>query len=128
MPQKITFGNTYNFGKLTFLILKEKQSYTGVCLEFDLIVNAPTPEEAREHIEDLASGWLENVKKNKLSENLLNKRAPEKYWKIAEQKEKEIEAVKVARSAHKLIPQRETSSSQLFFSIVQKYFDTNSLA
>lgn len=127
MSRKIILRNTYNFGKLTFLILKEKQSYTGVCLEFDLIVNAPTPEEAREHIEDLASGWLENVRKNNLSEGLLNKRAPQKYWKMAEQMEKEIEAEKIARSAHKQMSQRETSSSQLFFSIVQKY-GTNSLA
>lgn len=119
MNKQLAFNNTYDFGRLTFLILKESKSYTGVCLEFDLTVHAPTAEKAKEHIEDLASGWLKNVIKNHLPEELLNKSAPKKYWKMAKLIEKQIEARKEQFTVKKTpaLPK----SQELYFSIVQNY-------
>jgi len=119
MNKKLAFNNTYNVGQLTFLILKENKSYTGVCLEFDLTIHAPTAEKAKEHIEDLASGWLKNVIKNRLPEELLNKSAPKKYWKIAKLIEKQVEARKEQFAAKKApsLPKNQ----ELYFSIIQNY-------
>lgn len=120
MIGKLAFNNTYNSGRVTFLIFKEKKLYTGVCLEFDLMVQAPTPEEAREHIEDLASAWLKNVIKNRLPEKLLNKSAPKKYWAIAKEIEKKVETKRGQLTIAKLA-QRPNAPSVLYFSIVQNY-------
>lgn len=130
MKNKLTISNTYNSGRMTFLILKEKKSYTGVCLEFDLTVQAPTLEEAKEHIEDLANGWLKNVRKNHLPESLLNNPAPKRYWDISETISKEIEANRTeSKRATSLLSQNPTSvKSSLLFSIVQNYLSNNSLA
>lgn len=81
---KNRFGNTYGSGKVTFLFMKEKGKYIGVCLEFDLIVQTDTFSEAVEEIEDYAKLWHRNIVKNRLSEKLLNKPAPRKYWEIHE--------------------------------------------
>lgn len=80
MSKKLIFNNTHKSGRMTFFAFKEKDSFIGVCLEFDLVVKADSLKEAIEHIEDLASGWLENVMKNNLPEELLNKPAPNEYW------------------------------------------------
>jgi len=80
--KKLRFNNTYDSGKLTFIMFKEGNKYTAVCLEFDLLTQAKNPKAAEERISDYAKAWLTNVKKNKLSEKLLNQPAPQKYWKI----------------------------------------------
>ncbi|KKR49926.1 MAG: hypothetical protein UT84_C0017G0014 [Candidatus Curtissbacteria bacterium GW2011_GWA1_40_16] len=120
MIRKLAINNTYNFGRVTFLILKEKKLYTGVCLEFDLVVQAPTPEETKEHIEDLASAWLKNVIKNRLPEKLLNKSAPKKYWAIAKEIENKVET-KRGQLAITRLAQKPDKPSVLYFSIVQNY-------
>lgn len=79
---KLQFNNTYKSGRVSFLVFKEGKDYVGVCLEFDLIVREDMKEEAQEAIVDYTRAWLENVKENKLSEELLNRPAPKKYWKI----------------------------------------------
>lgn len=126
MIKKISFRNTYNFGRVSYLVIKEKSLYTGVCLEFDLVVKAPTQEEAKEHIQELATSWLRNVIKNRLPEKLLNKRAPAKYWKIAEEIDKKIEAGENQLIRARSVQQRRVPS-ELFFSIVQNYLGNNLL-
>ena len=87
----LRFNNTYESGTLTFLYIQDKKrgNFIGVCLEFDLEVEAKTFLEVQEKIEDYAKLWLENVRVNKLSEELLNKAAPEKYWKIVNELEEQ---------------------------------------
>ena len=87
--KKLRFNNTYESGRVTFIIFKDKKidKFIGVCLEFDLEVEAETTSEAQNMVQDYAQLWLENVRKNKLSEELLNKSAPEEYWNL----EKELE-------------------------------------
>ncbi len=81
--QNLRFNNTYESGSLTFLFLQEKpKRYIAVCLEFDLEAEAGSLMEAQEKIEDYAKLWLENVKENKLSQELLNKSATQEYlWR-----------------------------------------------
>lgn len=113
-------NNTYDSGRMTLLVLEEQKGYTGVCLEFNLVIKAPTIEEAKEHIEDLANAWLKNVQKNHLSEKLLNNPAPRKYWKISEVIEKQIASRKVAHKKELRKP-GDLDSRSFFFSIVQNY-------
>lgn len=89
--QNLRFNNTYESGSLTFLFLQEKQTkrFKAVCLEFDLEADAESVAEAQEKIEDYAKLWLENVRENKLPEELLNKSAPQEYWDIANALEEE---------------------------------------
>lgn len=82
--KNLLYNNTYNQGSMTFIVVKEKNNYVGVCLEFDLVTEDKNPKIVMEKIEDYARGWLKNVVKSKLSEELLNKPAPKKYWKIYE--------------------------------------------
>lgn len=121
---KPQFKNTYEFGQMTILVIPEGKSYTGVCLEFDLVVKAPTREKAKEHIEELAYSWLENIKKNKLSEKLLNKRAPEKYWRISEAIDKMREARRTL-SRKEIKPTQQISQSDFIFSIWQNLLGSN---
>ena len=91
MKKKLMFNNTYQSGAVTYLIFKEKDKFVGICLEFDLEIEADTLKKAQERIQDLSQGWLYNVVKHKLSEDLLNKPAPKKYWKIFEDVKEKME-------------------------------------
>lgn len=89
--QNLKFNNTYESGSLTFLFLQEKltKRFIAVCLEFDLEAEAESITEVQERIEDYAKLWLENIRENKLPEELLNKSAPQEYWDIANALEEE---------------------------------------
>lgn len=93
--KKLRFNNTYESGRVTFIIFKDKKidRFIGVCLEFDLEAEAETSSEAQSIIQDYAKLWLENVRENKLPEELLNKSAPAEYWDL----EKELEAQRESR-------------------------------
>lgn len=82
MGKKLIFNNTYKSGHMSYLVIKDKKGHKGVCLEFDLIINCDTLDEAKEQITELSRAWLENVIKNKLPEELLNKPAPAKYRRM----------------------------------------------
>ncbi len=84
MSKKLQFNNTYESGHYTLLVIKEGKKYTGVCLEFDLIIKAETLDRAKERIMDYTKAWLENIQKNRLPEELLNRAAPDKYWGISD--------------------------------------------
>ena len=74
--------NTKKRGQFTIFAYREKPNqYKGVCLEFDLIEEGENSQEVMEQIKEAAIGYLKTVIDNKLSDNLLNKKAPEKYWK-----------------------------------------------
>lgn len=115
--KKLRFNNTYESGRVTFIIFKDKKidRFIGVCLEFDLEAEAETSSEAQSIIQDYAKLWLENVKENKLSEELLNKSAPEEYWDL----EKELEEQRESRE--KIINNYTSSVRVPFFSVFRLY-------
>mgnify|MGYP001571762455 CR=1 FL=1 len=82
--KSLKFNNTYDRGVMTFLVGPENGKFVGVILEFDLIVYADTFEQAKKEIVDYGWLWLRNARKNKLPEEVLNRPAPKKYWKIHE--------------------------------------------
>ncbi len=78
-------NNNYQSGRMSFLVISEKKKFVGICLEFDLEAEGKTPEEAMERIRDLAQAWLENIMKNKLPLELLNRPTLDKYWDYYEE-------------------------------------------
>ena len=84
MTKKLLFNNTYESGSTTvFIYGKGKDNkYTGVCLEFGLVIEATSMEKAEECINDVTETYFKNVVENKLSEELLNRPAEKKYWEI----------------------------------------------
>ncbi|MFQ6049979.1 MAG: hypothetical protein ACE5J0_03025 [Candidatus Paceibacterales bacterium] len=74
--------NTKREGKFTLFVYQEKPNYyIGVNLDFDLIQEGKTAPETMERIKEASLGYLETVIKKNLSNNLLNRPAPEEYWK-----------------------------------------------
>ena len=101
MKNALIFNNTYHSGRARVFIYKDRGKYIAVCLEFGLIVAAKTLENARECINNVTQSYLSNVLENKLSEKLLNRSAPKKYWKIYEeiiQKEQELISLQEQKS------------------------------
>lgn len=78
----LLFNNTKERGVTTRIIYQEDNHYVGACLEFDLEVEGKTIKEAEERLDEYTRSWLENVNKNNLSDELLNRPAPKKYWEI----------------------------------------------
>lgn len=73
--------NTKESGTIEFLVYKEGVSYVGVCLTFDIVEEGSNPVELMNSIKEAAGLHLETVTKNNLPDELLNRYAPEEYWK-----------------------------------------------
>ncbi len=74
--------NTKKRGQFTTFVYQEKPNhYIGVCLEFDLIEEGGNTQEVMNQIKEASLGYLKTVIKNKLSDDLLNKKPSEKYLK-----------------------------------------------
>ena len=83
--KNLLFNNTYQSGNIHSFVFKEGEKdkyFTGVALEFDLVVQATTPTKAEECLMDAVENYLKNVVENDLSEELLNQPADKKYWQI----------------------------------------------
>lgn len=107
MKNTLIFNNTYRSGRARLFIYEDKGKYIAVCLEFGLIIGAKTLDKARECIKDITESYLGNVLENKLSEKLLNRPAPKKYWKIYEgimQKEQGLTKLPEQRSTSINLP------------------------
>lgn len=77
-------GNTKKSGVIKFLIYREKgdSMYTAVCLTFDIVEHGNNIDELKESIQEAAKLHLESIVKNNLNDKLLNRSAPQQYWKI----------------------------------------------
>jgi len=74
--------NTKNKGTIEFLVYKEGKTFVGVCLTFDIVEEGSDSERLMESIQEAAQGHLEVVRKNNMSDDLLNRHAPKEYWNI----------------------------------------------
>ncbi len=72
--------NTKQSGTTEFLVYKEDSGYVGVCLTFDIVEEGSDPIELMKSIKEAAELHLETVMKNDLSDELLNRYAPNEYW------------------------------------------------
>ena len=75
--------NTKHKGLVRFLIYRDKgdSHYTAVCLDFDIVEQGDDLNELKKSIEEAARLHLESVIANDLDNKLLNRSAPQKYWK-----------------------------------------------
>lgn len=72
--------NTKEKGMVEFFVYHERNSYVGVCLTFGILEEGTNSLALMESIKEAAMLHLEVVVKNNLSDELLNRHAPKKYW------------------------------------------------
>ena len=83
--------NTKEQGTIECLVYKEGKTFVGVCLTFDIVEEGDNPTELMRSIKEAAELHLETVIRNNLTDELLNRYAPEEYWKKYFETAKEIE-------------------------------------
>lgn len=91
--------NTKKSGIVRFLYIKYEDRVVGVCLDFNILEEGKNFDEVRKHLETAAKLHLITVCKKKLSDDLLNRHAPKKYWELYEQ----LQSAKLAKK-RKSIP------------------------
>lgn len=74
--------NTKESGLIEYIVYKKGNSYVGVCLTFDIIEEGNDPNKLMLSIQEAAKLHLKVVRDRKMSDELLNRHAEEKYWKI----------------------------------------------
>lgn len=76
--------NTIKNGSITFLIFKKKSErrYTGVCLDFGIVIQDKDEYSLKCELEKAALGYLKSVAKGKMNESLLNNQAEDEYFNI----------------------------------------------
>lgn len=72
--------NTKERGRIEYLTYKDEDKYVGVCLTFDIVEEGDDPIALMKSVEEASLLHLEAVIKENLSDNLLNRYAPEEYW------------------------------------------------
>ncbi len=72
--------NTKERGIIECLVYKESNIFVGVCLTFDIVEEGDNPTELMKSIREAAELHLETVIRNNLTDELLNRYAPEEYW------------------------------------------------
>ncbi len=72
--------NTKKEGTIESIIYKQGKTYVAVCLTFDIVEEGQNPTELMKSIKEAAELHLETVVKNNLSDDLLNRYAPQEYW------------------------------------------------
>lgn len=73
--------NTKKQGFIEFFVYPEKKQFVGICLTFDIVLEGKNPSKIMQGLQDAASLHIKTVKKNNLSDDLLNRYAPDEYWK-----------------------------------------------
>ena len=106
--------NTKKEGVIEFLVYKEGKSYVGVCLTFDIVEEGNDPSELMKSIREAAELHLEVVIKNDLSESLLNRYAPEEYWKIYFETAKKLENPSLATTNSLIVSPYQSSLTAQF--------------
>ena len=83
--------NTKERGVIEFLVYKEKNTFVGVCLTFDIVEENNNPVDLMKSLKEAAELHLETVRKNGMTDDLLNRYAPDEYWKKYFKAAREIE-------------------------------------
>ena len=84
LDAKIKTQNTKKQGLISFLVAKQKgeNNFIGVCLTFNIVQEDNDPERLLRSLQESAKLHLETVLEKNLPDELLNRPAPKKYWKI----------------------------------------------
>ncbi|OGF63158.1 hypothetical protein A2662_00725 [Candidatus Giovannonibacteria bacterium RIFCSPHIGHO2_01_FULL_45_33] len=76
------YKNTLKKGSVRFLIFRDGESWFGVALEFNVVVEAANPQEAYIFLNEATSGYLESARKAKLRPIVLNQKPEAEYEKM----------------------------------------------
>lgn len=74
--------NTKERGVIEYIVYKEGNSYIGACLSFDIVEEGDDPIKLMLSIQESAELHLKVVRDRRMNDELLNRHAEEKYWKI----------------------------------------------
>ena len=81
--KKIKPHNTKERGLIEFLIIRKgKNNFLGVCLTFNIVQEGKNPDKLLESLREAAKLHIQTILEKGLPESLLNRSAPEKYWKL----------------------------------------------
>lgn len=77
-------SNTKDRGTMRFLYLRLKgeAAFVGVCLDFNILEEGTDLERVKMNLRNASLLHLQTVQEKNLSDDLLNRHAPEKYWKL----------------------------------------------
>lgn len=67
---------------LSCLEYKDEGYYIAHCLEFDIVAQGNTPEEARNNLADLIREQITFASEQDIEEKILFKPAPQRYWEL----------------------------------------------
>lgn len=76
------FKNTLQKGSVRFLVFKDGDTFFGVALEFNIVVEAAHPTEALLLLHEAAIGYLESARKMKARRHILNQKPDPEYEKM----------------------------------------------
>lgn len=76
------FKNTLQEGSVRYVIFKEKDTFFGVVLEFNILVEAASQIEAIVLLNEAVQGYLESARKFKLRPHILNQTVDREYEKM----------------------------------------------
>jgi len=71
--------NTFQKGSVRYIVFKENDSFHAVGLEFNIVVDGPTPETALFSLFDAMKGYIESAKKASFRPNILNQETDKEY-------------------------------------------------
>lgn len=74
--------NTKKRGLARTIIFKSGSLFKAVCLDFDIIEEAKTREDVERQIREAIIGYIKNICKNNLNDELLNRHAEKRYWNM----------------------------------------------
>ncbi len=100
--KNVKIWNTKKRGVFEFLVYPDEKRFVGVCLTLNIIEEGESPKELLENLEEAAFGHLEVVRKENLSNKLLNRPALKKYWD-------KYYTAKLLREVEKLLQKRTSS-------------------
>jgi hypothetical protein len=78
--------NNFSKGNVRFLVFKKKGEslWTGVCLDFGIVLQGENPECLVAELKEAAKGYLYAAKKEGLGKYILNNQAEEEYFDLFE--------------------------------------------
>lgn len=76
------YKNTLQKGSLRYLVFRDGDSFFGVALEFNLVVEAAHPMEALLLLHEAAMGYVEAAQKARMSPRVLNQKPDPEYEKM----------------------------------------------
>lgn len=94
---KKLYWNTKKSGVARVIIFPVGKKYKAICLDFDIVEEASSFNKTEEQIREAVRGYVVNVCNNNLDDNLLNRHADGRYWKIYERYLKMISHKKQAQ-------------------------------